>query len=908
MSSINFDKPWLLLIALPIAFLLLIPFFLAVRKDNRNFHNITSCILHILIAVTVAFSAAGASIESVVTETNVYVVADLSYSTRKNLDVIDGHIRRLEKNLPLNTQLGVVCFGATDSHIVHTRLGEKIKKVSGAVEQIDDSATDVASALQYTGKIFKGGVIKRIVLITDAKQSNDSDAGAIKRAVDSLRASNVYVDAIYLDSNLTAEQSEVQISGVEYSSTVYCGAEAEANVYIQSNVQTRTTLNVYCGEELISSQPEDISVGAQNIPVSLKTADAGEFRYRVTLGDTLADTSHYNDEQSFTQTVVSQPKTLFITGNPRDDMKLLQEMYGASYAEQITVKYAQADGTTSKDIPYTVAGLCEYDEIVLSSVDVRNIPNYAMLVESLEVSVSLLGKSLVGIGNLMLQNATDESLLKLADILPVKYGSPVSEKNLYAIVLDVSNSMNQTGKFVLAKSAAKQLVDMLEDDDKVAIIKFYGEASALQAVTDAKNRDEIKKLIDAEEDKHGTVISGGMNGAMTQIQSWAKTMPTQVFLITDAAVSDNSDWTSANSVAADMYKNYGAKTSVIAIMPTNENAVKASQLALTHGKGKYFAVTDQESLDKVALAEIGGTNTESYVNGLKTGVEKEMLYDDVLKGIALPENTYVKGYVASKAKSNATTVLTAQHRRFQGGAADSDDLAYNATVTVPIYSYWSYGNGKASSFTSSFTGEWMEDWKARGIDKDFFKNVFVTNAPQERVDVPFVSTLTRRTGSVSIEIRPAELKVGAGVDVSLLAPDGTKTDILGVAFDSNVFRCGFALPSVGEYKAEITYTYKGASYTTVKSINVSYLAEYDCFTIFEASPLYEALGANGTVSEDGNLEIVNDESEIGVRIVDLTMPMLIASVALFAVDIIIRKLKWADIRGIFRKVKRGNKI
>ncbi len=906
MSSINFDNPWLLLIALPIALLLLLPFFLTVRKDNRNFHNVTSCILHLLIAVLVAFSAAGASVESVITETNVYVVADVSYSTRKNLDVIDGYIRRLEKNLPLNTQMGVVCFGATDSHVVHTRLGEKLSTISSAVEKIDDSATDVASALQYTGKIFKGGVIKRIVLITDAKQTNESDTGAIKRAVDSLRASNVYVDAIYLDSNLTAEQSEVQVSSVEYSSTAYQGRETQANVYIQSNVQTRTTVNVYCGDELVSSQPEDISVGVQSIPVPLQTEETGEFRYRITLSNTLADTSHYNDEQSFTQTVVSQPKTLFITGEPREDMKLLQEIYGGEYAEQVTVKYAQTGGTISRDIPYTVAGLCEYDEIVLSNVDIRNIPNYTMLVESLDTAVSLLGKSLIGIGNLMLQNATDESLLKLADMLPVKYGSPVSEQKLYTIVLDVSNSMSLS-RFDLAKSAAKQIVDLLDDEDQVGVIKFHGEASALKTITDASNREEIKQLIDDVEDEHGTVIAGGMNGAAQQIQSWAESMPTQIFLITDGAVNDRADWTNANSIAADMYKKYGAKTSVIAINPENE--VNVSQLALTHGKGQYFKVTDQESLDKVVLAEIGSTNNDAFVDNLKTGVEKEMRYDNVLKGITIPENTYVKGYIAGKAKLNATTVLTAQHRRFQGGGSSNpDDPTNSATVTVPIYSYWDYGNGKASSFTSSFTGSWMEDWKAKDIDGKFFKNVFLTNAPKERIDVPFVSTLTRQAGGASLEVRPAELKAGAEVAVSLISPDGERTEIMGVAFDSSVFRCSFALPSVGEYKTEITYTYKGSSYTTVKSINVPYLAEYDCFTIFESSPLIEALGANGTVSEDGNLEIVNDESEIGVRIIDLTMPMLIACVVLFAVDILIRKLKWADIRGLFRKVNKGDKV
>ncbi len=886
MSSINFDNPWLLLIALPIAVLLLLPFFLTVRKDNRSFHNVTSCLLHLLIAVMVAFSAAGTSIQSIVTETNVYVVADLSHSTQKNLETIDGHIQRLEKNLPLNTELGVVCFGATNSHVVYTRLGEKLKSVAGAVEQIDDTSTDIVSALQYTGKIFKSGVVKRIVLITDAKQSNESDEGALKRTVDNLRTSNIYVDAIYLDSNLADSQAEVQISGVDYAERVYQGQKATATVFLQSSVQTRTTLNVYRNGQLLSAEPIELGVGMKSVPLSLSTDQTGEFEYLVRLSDTQYDGSNYNDVQSFTQVVSSQPKTLFITDS-REDEALLKEMYGENYAEAIDLQYA-----SSRDIPYTVAGLCAYDEIVLSNVDVTKIKNYEMFVESLDTVVSLLGKSLIGMGNLGLQNTTDEALLKLADMLPVRYGSPIRQQKLYAIVLDISHTMALSSRFALAKSAAKQLIDLLEDEDKVAVIGFYGEAQIIQPVTSASERLSIKKKIDEVEDDHGTVISGGINGAKALIEEYAKEMPTQIFIISDGIAPDEDDWRTANSVVAELNTKYGVITSALGIVP--QSSTKISNLAKQSGKGDYFTVTDTESLNDVALAEISSELGDAVIDR-NVYVEKETLYDDVLKNI--DDVSYIRGYVTSREKANATTVLTAQHQRYN-----------TATVTVPIYSYWEYGNGRTASFLSTFSGKWTEKWQEKGIDKQFFKNVLSTNAPSECVDVPFVSTLTRQAGGASLEIRPAELKMDATVSVALVATDGARTEISNLVLDSNVYRCAFALPSVGAYKAEITYTYKGESFTTVRSIHVSYLAEYDCFTIFDASPLYQALGGTGTVSEDGNLTIVNDESEIGIRIVNLRLPLLIACVVLFALDIIVRKLKWADIRGIFRKINKGDKV
>ncbi len=107
MSSINFDNVYLLFLLIPLLLLVAVPFALAVRKDNVNGHNIASVTLHTLMAVFVAFAAAGTQINAVMTETDVYVVADVSYSAEKNLDRIDELISEIET--PRNTKLGIVC-------------------------------------------------------------------------------------------------------------------------------------------------------------------------------------------------------------------------------------------------------------------------------------------------------------------------------------------------------------------------------------------------------------------------------------------------------------------------------------------------------------------------------------------------------------------------------------------------------------------------------------------------------------------------------------------------------------------------------------------------------------------------------------------------------------------------------
>ena len=62
----------------------------------------------------------------------------------------------------------------------------------------------------------------------------------------------------------------------------------------------------------------------------------------------------------------------------------------------------------------------------------------------------------------------------------------------------------------------------------------------------------------------------------------------------------------------------------------------------------------------------------------------------------------------------------------------------------------------------------------------------------------------------------------------------------------------------------------------------------------------------GQVSKDGNLNLENDKNEIDTYELNFRIPLLIAAVVLFVIDVIVRKFKWKDIQGLFaRKRKEG---
>ena len=177
--------------------------------------------------------------------------------------------------------------------------------------------------------------------------------------------------------------------------------------------------------------------------------------------------------------------------------------------------------------------------------------------------------------------------------------------------------------------------------------------------------------------------------------------------------------------------------------------------------------------------------------------------------------------------------------------------------------------------------------------------------PEQKIDTPYVTDIVKGNSYASVSIAPAPGAVHADSEasVSVTLPSGEKLDG-NMIFDSSVYSYGFSARDIGKYTVTVTYSYAGVDYVSEYSFTVPYLSEYDVFTVFEASPLYKMLGANGTVSENGKIDLTNSENETALYTVDLTVPLLIACVVLFAVDVIIRKLKWDDIKSLFNKVNK----
>ncbi len=923
MSSINFDNVYLLFIAIPLVVLFVVPFALAVRKDNANGHNITSLVLHVLMAVIIAFAAAGTSINTVLTETNVFVVADVSYSAEKNLDTIDSYIKNLD--LPRNCKLGLVCFGK-DAQIV-SNMGDpkKVKSVKQAT--VDDSETNIAEALEYTGELFKGDAIKRIVLITDGKQTDSRDDYAITRAVDGLESKKIKVDAIYLDDNISSDAREVQISSVEYTKSSFIGREEVANVSIDSTFATQAIVELKSGDEILRQRSVSVLEGSNNVSFDLDTSVAGEYDYEVTI-NAEGDESDYNNRYLFTQKVVSEMRVLIISGSWGDTVDAI-EKYGeqveieaydldtsGDYSRSSKVDYvnAHADNENlnihvlSTQIPLDLETLSSYDEYIIAELDISKISGYEEFITNLRTSVQLFGKSLITIGNLYLQNSEDEALIQLEDMLPVNYGNRGNDPKLYTIVIDSSRSMGWLYHLTVAKQLVFNLMDLLDEKDEICITTFFGEVRMVQAPTPvtAGNRQRIIELINNLSVTQGTMIGAGLDMAYKAIEP-LNYSDKQVMLISDGLeYTDESD--DPVRIATDMYES-GIVTSVFDVGRQgdsstggnqNDTALAARDLlknVASAGHGEYYYSNNAEKLDEVTFGKIADKASLTVVEKTAT-VTVNRLTDSVLDGVETLNFPEVDGYMYSGIKYSATNVLTINHKKVSG------------TSSVPLYAYWDFGEGKVATFTSKIGDGWLKKWKDSGMDERFFTNVFNENMPDEKLDVPFNYRIDRNGTVSTLTVTPPNYQFDGVVTVKITDPEGeTYTERL--VRDSNFFYRDIESNLTGKYSLEITYEFAEKTYVVSTSMTNSYAEEYNAFSAYSPSELYKALNGRGEVSLDGKLSVENDESEIAMYKRELAVPLLITVAALYVIDIIIRKLKWEDIKSFFgfggKSKKKGDK-
>ncbi len=891
MINISFDNPYLLLLAIPLALAVIIPFCIAIRRENSSKETTIALISHLLIVATAILAIAGMKNTTIMTKTEVYVVADVSDSTSAKTDLIDSYIQELKAELPKNSEMGVVTFAKEAK--LHTPLGAEFVTVKDS--GLDASATDILSALKYTDTLFSENTLKRVVLYTDGFSTDTDTAGELIRTVENMSEKGIYIDVVYIDSNITADTKEFQVSDVEFNASTYLGHENSANILVESTVEGGVIVRLSKNGVPYLEKTANVTPGYNIVSFDLYTAEEGEFDYEISVYSP-DDTSNYNNAYAFTQRVNGTVSIMLVTDNEAD-VDTVKALYGEAAQIEAFVRPVVKKTNSNPnpkpipfDIPFTVEDLCKYDQFILSNVKLEEINNADSFVASLDICVSQFGKSLITAGDNGLQNSEATAVQSLANMLPVKFGNSDQDPKLYAIVIDSSRSMEfkNFDFFRMAKNSAKYLLDFLNENDYFTIVNFSGEAYVPIPPCQAtlQNIAEAKAVIESLTVTQGTMIGRSLDRVCEAIKPYSFDEK-QVMLISDGMSFEGGETLNDDPIAS--ATNLKQNNIVVSTLNAgNDEGIENMKMIAAAGGGKYYFCRSSSDLEKVMFDDIADDITDTLVEG-RTDVIINRPNDDVLEGIgSLPA---IEGYVYAKSKASAENILFVDYKKASGN-----------TVKAPLYAYWSYGNGRVATLTTNLGGAWVGDWQD-GSGLDFLHNINTTNIPATKVDYPYTVDVSFDGKYTHVEIVPAVLNPDATMTVTVTFPDGTQQTKL-LTFDSYRYFYEFETGGIGKYTIDTTYDWVTKSYSSSGVFNISYSPEYDRFNTYSPAVLHAIVRNNGTVTENENAVLITDPTRLETYVYRFTVPLLAAAAVLYIVDTVIRKLKWADIKSFFKRKRR----
>ena len=194
--------------------------------------------------------------------------------------------------------------------------------------------------------------------------------------------------------------------------------------------------------------------------------------------------------------------------------------------------------------------------------------------------------------------------------------------------------------------------------------------------------------------------------------------------------------------------------------------------------------------------------------------------------------------------------------------------------------------------------------RSSSVKEQLFDNILVTNTPTEHIDYPFTLTVDYLGDVSNVEILPSSVNPRAKANLKLTSPDGSVSEYA-MIFDLNRYVATIDTPDLGKYHIEIIYTYGNHSFTSDTYFTMSYSEEYNSFAAYDIVNIYDFMRGVGQISSDGRLNLENNKNEVDTYEVSFSMPLLIFAAVLFVADVVIRKFRLKDIKGLFASNKKG---
>jgi uncharacterized membrane protein len=787
-------------------------------------------------------------------------------------------------------KLGIVTFGY--DQVYAAELTKDMSTVYSSYLQAplpDVTATDVESALNYAATLFEYPETARIVLISDVLETD----GSVAKTIKSVAAKGIKVDTVYMSDD--SRDDEVQLIGMERpEERIEVGSPFSVKLSLQSNYQGTATITPYDND--VAGIPFELVLkeGVQDVYVPFEFTLPGLHRMSFEIeagGDTLAENNVFH---SYIYLEIFDD-ILVIESNHNESEALCRMLKDELNATVMNI--GSVAGTLT-----SVDELRRYDEIVLVNVSNGDMPEG--FVELLHTYVHDFGGGLFTIcGNAPDSNPNDEEWTANAytredmygtlyqDMLPVEainYTPPTA----VMIVIDRSGSMTtdtsgnplpeSENKLLFAKNGAVECVELLSERDYVGIMSFADLYTEHIELTPRTQRDKILAAIEHidGEGGGGTNFSPALERAGKALAAMTDVENKHIIFITDGEPS---------AADAERYKYWlqenaknGITTSVIGVRCTT-SAKNTMTTLLTNYAGmseeNFHDVTDLNSASSTIkkdfeVNKIMDVNYETFTPKIND------VNSPIVEGVLQENMPSLDGFYGLKAKEDADVILSG---RF-----------------TPIYAQWSFGLGRVGTFACDLNGTWSSSFIDTPEGNAIVNNIIASLFPLEDLK-PKEIEVEHEGGNYFTKLNVfTDLEDGQYIEVTVTSPDTedgeSNIQILTAGAEDNYSRLSFTVKTPGIH--QIITSKRAADGTllaeTVVYKALSYSQEYNVFTDKDAAKaLSEQLATDGRgIIIDEPYQVYENAAKFRHVDIDPRIPMMIALLILFLLDIAVRKFKW----------------
>ncbi|NLY43625.1 MAG: VWA domain-containing protein [Clostridiaceae bacterium] len=796
-----------------------------------------------MVIVFLVLALAGMQIKTFSDEMTTVFVVDRSDSTLQSEKNIKDFINEFISHKKNSDKVGIISFGA--NAVVEQSVSDTpVFNDFGA--KVESNYTNIQEGLKAAYSLMPSETRKQVILITDGEE-NMGDALQQARL---LKEQGISLDVFPIPRDYL---EDVQLTSVSVPEFIHINEEFDVIVNIDSNIDTRATVQLYADNNQVAQQVVEIQQGQNQFVFRDKASRGGNIVYKAVV-DAEVDGSLKNNEASQFTYVKDIPNILIIEGQPEDARELIK-----IYEQDTNVKVISPSSA-----PLTLPEMQQYDSMVLCNVSAQDLND--RFLEALESYVKHLGKGLIVTGGEDSYALGGYFKTPLETILPVnmdlKNKADIPNLGL-VLVIDKSGSMSEgqfgLSKIDLAREAAIRSTEALNEKDELGVIAFDDSVQWVVKTGKIENLLEVQEKIGSIRAGGGTSILPALDEAIRSLQK-RDTKLKHIILLTDG-MAERYGYDSLLQV---MNKE-GITLSTVAV-GTGADLQLLEHLA-SNGKGRFYKTDEFSDLPKIFTKEtfIAG---KTYINN-RTFVPVLTGVSDIMENItSVP---YLHGYIGTSPKNTAKVILSSDEGE-------------------PILAVWQYGLGRTVAWTSDVRGQWSYDWMAWDKSVLFWKNILSWTLQQNYAG-PYELSGKVIGNRINLELILDEAVQGAKIDGIIIDPDVKEQKVEFKAVAPGKYQASFEGNKTGAYLNRINITYpEGKTDSINTGIVIPYSPEYDM------NKKKDAGFVRRLAEEGGGRVLENAEQALNTNIdkvwskVDLTPLFLILAILLFMVDIALRRI------------------